>query len=113
MALNEVIRGPFARTEIPERLRVPFKLPNGVGAVDLTGFSVTARITDPEGTTTTKTGGIEGDPTEGVAYYAFVEGDLDLVGEYRVMIFVESLPDVRLASDVVVLQVEALPGEAA
>ena len=113
MALNVEPASPFARTEIPERLVMRFRKPNGTDPVDLTSYDAFVEHTLPNGTAVEKSADVL-DGTEGKVGYDFAEGDLDSSGNHKFQFRVESGSDpvvTRLFSSVVEVSVFDTPAD--
>ena len=89
MSLPQETASPFARTEIPEPLRLTFNQPNGSEPVNLTGYTVHVEIVNPDGVTSEKVATIA-DAENGRVKYEFVEGDLDIAGTYKYQFRIQS-----------------------
>lgn len=75
--------GPYTKGEIPAPLQVTFTDENGT-ALDLTGYSLTFRLTRVDAAVVTPAGTAEfTSPSGGVARYTFAAGDLATAGLYR------------------------------
>lgn len=97
----------YALTEIPEDIDYTFYDATGAN-INLTGFAVKGVVTDEQGIELSRTGTLVSGPL-GTVRWSWANGDLDTVGQYRLVFWVTlggGSPTARYASQPITILVE-------